>query len=209
MVKLTNKKTQKNKKKNNSNKKSLKRENVNIFLDKCIDDMKKKQDDMFHKYNFGRKDNKFIFFPDKKRFYMYNDKKKEAFFEGQFQIIGTFSDKSDTWRFAWDNRYIPNDLKKSSIKLKDFGESNGLKLLSHPRVKDDKMGLVFTAISMKLSNGKGYYIIPADKEHPAIYLIFTKIKKIKKSINKIIKDNGKNNLSKKLRYEKLVNRVKK
>ena len=218
MVKVSNKKTQKNNsnksktQKNHSNKsktKSLKRENISVFLDKCLDDMKKKQEDMLLKYNFGLKDNKFIFFPYKKKFYMYNDKKKEAFFEGQFQIIGTFSHKSNTWRFAWANRYIPNDLKRSSLKLKDFGEANGLELLSQPKVKDDKMGLVFTAVCMKLSNGKGYYVIPADKGYPDIYLVFTKIKKIKMSINKIIKDNGKNNLSKKLRYEKLVNQVKK
>jgi hypothetical protein len=212
MVKVSNKKTQKNHSKKNANKsknKSLKKVNVGLFLDKCLDDMKKKQEDMLLKYNFGLKDNKFIFFPYKKKFYMYNDKKKEAFFEGQFQIIGTFSHKSNTWRFAWANRYIPNDLKRSSLKLKDFGEANGLELLSQPKVKDDKMGLVFTAVCMKLSNGKGYYVIPADKGYPDIYLVFTKIKKIKMSINKIIKDNGKNNLSKKLRYEKLVNQVKK
>jgi hypothetical protein len=220
MVEVSKRKTQKNhsnktkssnksKSVNKTKNKSLKKENVSTFLDKCLDDMKKKQEDMLLKYNFGLKDNKFIFFPYKKKFYMYNDKKKEAFFEGQFQIIGTYSNKSNTWRFAWANRYIPNDLKKSSLKLKDFGEANGLELLSQPKVKDDKMGLVFTAVCMKLSNGKGYYVIPADKEFPDIYLVFTRIKKIKKSINKIIKDNSKNNLSKKLRYEKLVNQVKK
>jgi hypothetical protein len=220
MVEVSKRKTQKNhsnktkssnksKSVNKTKNKSLKKENVSTFLDKCLDDMKKKQEDMLLKYNFGLKDNKFIFFPYKKKFYMYNDKKKEAFFEGQFQIIGTYSNKSNTWRFAWANRYIPNDLKKSSLKLKDFGEANGLELLSQPKVKDDKMGLVFTAVCMKLSNGKGYYVIPADKEFPDIYLVFTRIKKIKKSINKIIKDNSKNNLSKKLRYEKLVNQLKK
>ena len=31
---------------------------------------------------------------------MFDDKKKEAFFEGQFQIIGTYSPKSETWRFG-------------------------------------------------------------------------------------------------------------
>ena len=203
------KNTKKQNKSTNSNKKSLKKKNVSLFLEKCVEDMKKKQEDMMLKYNFGLKDNKFIFFPYKKKFFMYNDKKKEAFFEGQFQIIGTFSPKSKTWRFAWANRYIPNDLKRSSLKLKDFGEANGLELLSQPRIKDDEMGLVFTSICMKLSNGKGYYVIPADKEFPDIYLIFTRIKKIKKSINKIIKDNEKNNLSKKMRYEKLVNNSKK
>ena len=125
-------------------------------------------------------------------------------FEGQFQIIGTFSPKSKTWRFAWANRYVPNDIKRTSLKLMEFGESNDLPLFSEPKIKDDKMGLIFTAIGMKLSNAKGYYIIPADGEYPEIFLVFTKVRKIKKSINKIIKDNEKNNLSKKRKYEKLL-----
>ena len=36
-----------------------------------------------------------------------------------------------------------------------------------------------------------------DGEYPEIFLVFTKVRKIKRSINKIIKDNEKNNLSKK------------
>ena len=183
---------------------SVKKGNLKNFLDKCLDSMKEKQDKMLRTYNFGRKNNKFIFFPLKKKFYMFDDKKGEAFFEGQFQIIGTFSPKSKTWRFAWANRYVPNDIKRTSLKLMEFGESNDLPLFSEPKIKDDKMGLIFTAIGMKLSNAKGYYIIPADGEYPEIFLVFTKVKKIKKSINKIIKDNEKNNLSKKRKYEKLL-----
>ncbi len=183
---------------------SVKKENLKGFLDKCLDTMKEKQDKMLLTYNFGKKNNKFIFFPMKKKFYMFNDKKGEAFFEGQFQIIGTFSPKSKTWRFAWANRYIPNDIKKTSLKLKEFGESNELPLFSEPKIKDEQLALIFTALGMKLSNAKGYYIIPADGEYPDIYLIFTKVRKIKQSVNKIIKDNEKNTLSKKRRYEKLI-----
>ena len=114
---------------------SVKKENLKEFLDKCLDTMKEKQEKMLLTYNFGKKNNKFIFFPMKKKFYMFNDKKREAFFEGQFQIIGTFSPKSKTWRFAWANRYIPNDIKKTSLKLKEFGESNDLPLFSEPIIR--------------------------------------------------------------------------
>jgi hypothetical protein len=190
--------------KTNKTNKTKKRHNIRVFLDNCLDNMKQKQEEMLIKYNFGRKDNKFIFFPYKKKFYMFNDKKKEAFFEGQFQIIGTYSPKSETWRFGWANRYIPNDLKKTSLRIKEFGESNGFNIFSEPKIKDDKLGLVFTAIGMKLSNAKGYYIIPADGKFPEVFIIFTKVRKIKKSINKIIKDTDKNSITKKMRYEKML-----
>ena len=34
-------------------------------------------------------------------------KKQVKFFEAKFQIIGTYVDKSKTWRWAWSNRYVP------------------------------------------------------------------------------------------------------
>ena len=57
---------------------------------------------------------------------------------------------------------------------------------------------------MKLSNAKGYYIVPADGKFAEVHLIFTKINKIKKSINKITSNFETNNSKKKLRYRKLV-----
>ena len=80
-----------------------------------------------------------IFFPNHKKFYLFNKDKGEAFFEAQFQIIGTFSPKSETWRFGWANRYVPSDLKRTSLRLKEFGESNNLKIFSQPKVKDEKL----------------------------------------------------------------------
>lgn len=175
------------------------------FIDNCLDNMKTKQDTMLKTYNFGRKNNELIFFPKHKKFYLFNKDKGEAFFEAQFQIIGTFSPNSETWRFGWANRYVPSELKRTSLRLKEFGESNDLKIFSQPKVKDEKLGMLFTAIGMKLSNAKGYYIVPADGKYPEVHLIFTKVKKIKRSINKIKSDFEKNNQTKKLRFQKMVN----
>ena len=180
------------------------KDKLKTFLDSCLNSMKTKQDKMLRDYNFGRKNNKFIFFPNHKKFYMYDEKTNVAFFEAQYQIVGTYAPKSETWRFGWSNRYVPHDLKKSSLKLKEFGESNGLEIFTLPKVKDDQLGIVFTAIAMKLSNGKGYYIVPAEEKFPEVHLIFTKVKKIKRSIDKVKTDFGKKNTKKKLRYTKLI-----
>ena len=86
---------------------------------------------------------------------MFNKEKGEVFFEAQFQIIGTYSPRSSTWRFGWSDRYVPNELKKrTSLRLKEFGESNNLNIFSQPKVQDDKLGALFTAQGMKLSNAK-------------------------------------------------------
>jgi hypothetical protein len=175
------------------------------YIQGSLDNMKQKQELMLKTYNFGKKNNQFIFYPNHKKFYLFDKTKGEAFFEAQFQVIGTFSPKSSTWRFAWANRYVPNELKRTSLRLKEFGESNNLKIFSQPKVEDKELGVLFTAIGMKLSNAKGYYIVPADGEFPEVHLIFTKIKKIKRSIKKIQKDFEKGNLTKKLRYKKMIN----
>ena len=192
---------------NNTNKNDLKikKENLTNFISNTLNNMKTKQDNMLRTYNFGRRNNQFIFFPNHKKFYMFDKTTGTAFFEAQFQVVGTFSPKSSTWRFAWANRYVPNDLKKTSIRLKEFGESNDLEIFSHPKVKDEKLSALFTAISMRLSNAKGYYVVPADGKYPEVHLIFTKINKIKRSMNKIKSDFEKGNKTKKNRFQKMIN----
>ena len=37
-------------------------------------------------------------------------------------------------------------ISKELLKLMEFGESNDLPLFSEPKIKDEKMGLIFTAI---------------------------------------------------------------
>ena len=190
-----------------SNTKELKisKDKLEHYIKSSLDNMKQKQEVMLKTYNFGRKNNQFIFFPNHKKFYLFDKVKGEAFFEAQFQIIGTFASKSSTWRFAWANRYVPNELKRTSLRLKEFGESNNLDIFSQPKVQDSELGVLFTAIGMKLSNAKGYYIVPEDGKFPEVHLVFTKIKKIKRSIKKIQKDFQKGNETKKLRYKKMIN----
>lgn len=182
------------------------RDKIKNFLNSSLDEMHKKQKEMLLTYNFGVKDNKFIILPGKRKFYMYNHKTNKAFFEGNFQIIGTMSPKSDTWRFAWANRYIPNDLKRTSLKIKEFGEANNFDILLNPKIKDKTLGLIFTAIGMRLSNGKGFFKIPADDKYPDVYIVFTKLTKVNKSINQIIKNDKKNTLKKTLKYQKIFSK---
>lgn len=170
----------------------MKEEQKNLFLKKCIETMKTKQEKLMKTYKFGNEDNNFIMFPEKSKFYMFNQKTNKVFFEARIQIIGTYSEKSKTFRWGWSNRYVPLECKKTSLKIMKFGKSNKLEMLQQPKVKGDNMGHIFTALGMELSNGRGYYIIPGTKVYPDIFLIFTKCKKVNLNYDDIKKQNTSN-----------------
>ena len=83
----------------------------------------------------------------------------------------------------------------------DFGKANNIEILSRPKIKDENMGYLFTSLGMKLSNGKGYYIIPSSRTYPDIFLIFTQVKKVNQSYDEVVLQlkEDKKNKTKKLR----------
>ena len=168
-----------------SNPKNL--DKVHQYLRDSIEKMKVKQEKLMEKHNFGDTNNKFVLYPERNAFYMFNSKTNKVFFKAKFQIIGTYSEKSRTWRWGWSNRYVPYDLKKTSLKIKKFGEANKIDLLSQPKIKDDNMGHVFTALGMSLSNSSGYYIIPGTRVYPFIFIIFTQIEKVNMDYSEVMK----------------------
>lgn len=171
----------------NNKENSNKLDRMNSFLQNSLQSMKNRQDKLMVKHNFGEKENKFLLYPEKNAFYMYNSKTNQIFFKAKFQIIGTYSEKSKTWRWGWSNRYVPHELKATSLKIKKFGEANKVELLTQPKIKDENMGLIFTALGMKLSNSSGYYIVPGTKVYPSIYIIFTKVEKVDLDYTEITK----------------------
>ena len=177
-----------------------------MFMNESLDYMKSVQDKMMDTYGFSKETNRYIFFPERNRFYMYDQKTKNVFFEARFQVIGTYSKQSATWRWGWSNRYVPMDIKKTSLKIKEFGHITGINIFTKPKVKGENLGFLFTAAGMYLSKGKGYYIIPGGNgtidgekiQYPDVFIIFTKITKIDRKYKDIMK-NDKNSKTKKIK----------
>ena len=187
----------------------LTKEEKEIFMNSALDNMKKTQEKMIKEYGLGKENNRFIMLPERNRFYMYNEKTKKAFMEARFQVIGTYVEKSKTWRWGWSNRDVPIDLKKSALKLKEFGKIAGIKIFEKPKIKDENLGLLFTAAGMYLSRAKGYYIIPSGYGYPDVFIIFTKIDKVNIPYANIIKDSKNNQNKTKKKYSKIIEKSKK
>jgi len=193
----------------NTKKNILSTDEKKIFMNESLDYMKKTQDKMMNEYGFGKETNRYIFYPERNKFYMYDEKTKEVFFEARFQVIGTYAKQSETWRWGWANRYVPNDLQKTCLKVKEFGEIGSIKIFSNPKVKGENLGFLFTAVGMYLSKAKGYYIVPGGYGYPDTFIIFTKVSKANKQYSEIVKNNKNNKKKNKQKYERVVERTRK
>lgn len=180
----------------------LSEKDKNTYFKKAVEEMKVKQERLMTKFNFGEKGNKFIMYPERNRFYLYNKETNKVFFEARMQIIGTYSNKSNTWRWGWSNRYVPSELEKTALKIMEFGKMNQIEILSKPKIKDENMGYIFTALGMSLSNGKGYYIIPATRTYPDIFIMFTKVNKVDLLREDIVNQNRKSLMNTRKKYKK-------
>src|ERR1019366_7124181 len=92
-------------------------------------------------------------------------KKGEITFGTQFrfpvQIIGTFSQSSGTWLWAWANTQsaLPDVITKQASELKKYGDDNGIEFLSKGEFPFAKDKLQFIALIASGAFGcSGYYL---------------------------------------------------
>ena len=81
----------------------------------------------------------------------------------RFQVVGTYSDESKTWLWAWDNPYLLDNTTEESVKIKEFGEKNKIQKLTDPKWEASKQDAwEMTALAARMLHAKGVQIIPSD-----------------------------------------------
>jgi hypothetical protein len=98
------------------------------------------------------------------------------------QIIGTLSNTTNTWLWAWDNSSIGASLKVDSIKVRDFGLTNGLEGLAKPTwpaTEEDAWDM--TAIAIHVNPAEGVYRAPIGDV--VVFMILKQIRKNKRAEN--------------------------
>lgn len=95
----------------------------------------------------------------------------------RFQVVGDVSKKSKTWLWAWGNRTVDPKLAVAAGRVRDYGETHGLRKLTEaqwPAEEDD--GWCMTAITAKLLGAKGAYRLPDLENGGALFMVFTDIR---------------------------------
>lgn len=84
--------------------------------------------------------------------------------------IGTYSEKTETWMWSWQNSDSIESTKKETLAIRNFGENNQYDKLTKGHFESDKYdGWEFVAISNKLLGGIGGYRVKSD--HLEIYML--------------------------------------
>ncbi len=92
--------------------------------------------------------------------------------EFPFQVLGTESDNTLTWLWAWadEQTEIPSDLLKSSLMLKAWGEKDNLAQFTAPSVDlSEADGTVLSLIASEVCNAGCFY--RDDYEGGAVFLL--------------------------------------
>jgi hypothetical protein len=81
---------------------------------------------------------------------------------GPAQIIGSFDSLDNTWLWGWDNPSVPDALKKDALKVKAYGEQNGItKLTTAKWTATESNAWEMVALATKLCGSQGAYRGPA------------------------------------------------
>lgn len=111
---------------------------------------------------------------------LYSDD-KEIYFK--YIPVGTFSQKTNTWMWAWANEHSVEPRKFKTLKVKEFGEKKKYENLTNAHFDGDKYtGWELTSIAFDIIGGIGTYRVISD--HLEIYFLLTK-KISKEEIDKI------------------------
>ncbi len=90
----------------------------------------------------------------------------------RFQVVGTYSDASKTWMWAWDNPYLLDNTTEASVKVKEFGEKNKFQKLTDPKWEASLQDAwEMTALAAKFLQAKGVQIIPSEDIRAFVILV--------------------------------------
>jgi hypothetical protein len=141
------------------------------FTAKCVDHLKVLQEKFQEKYNVDWYEN--WFYNQATELLTFSTGDAELNFK--YFKVGSFSLKSNTWKWAWDNQHTLDNVKEPTNLIKRFGErSNYSKLTTGCFPSDEFEAWEFCAIAAKLANGIGVYR-PVSDEQLQIFLVITEL----------------------------------
>ncbi|WBO85840.1 DUF6882 domain-containing protein [Hymenobacter yonginensis] len=138
------------------------------FANDCLHDLIEKQDIFNAAYDINGYEN--WFYNQATGLLTFSTGDDELNFK--YVEIGTFSKKSNTWKWSWDNEHTLPSVKDEAIQLKEFGAKYGYEKLTEGYfASSEEEAWEFTAIAAKLIKGIGAY--RPTSEQLLIFMVLT------------------------------------
>jgi hypothetical protein len=91
-----------------------------------------------------------------------------------YQIVGSLSERSNTWLWSWDNPYLLENTYMDVLKVQEFGVANDFEKLTSPKWEaTEEDAWEMTAISAKILKAEGAYSFLSDDIR--VFVIFMRL----------------------------------
>lgn len=141
----------------------------NSFTKTCIEELKILQAKFQEKYNLDSYEA--WFYDQTTGLLTFSSGGEELNFK--YFEVGSFSEKSNTWKWSWDNDHTLDEVKETTKLIKEFGQKSDFHKLTTGCFQSDEFeAWEFTAIAAKLTDGIGVYR-PVDDEQLQFFLVVT------------------------------------
>lgn len=150
-------------------------EEFETFLSSAQDELSNKQDLLVEQYGFGTR-NRWWFDQTTEKLQLF-DEADNLVIEADVVKIGTYSPKSNTWKWAWANESVLPGLRKKAEPLKELEDITGMEIFGYEaafEIEGEAMAWELVAFSVRHLAALGCYRAPSDG--PAIYLAITNVR---------------------------------
>lgn len=140
------------------------------FSEKCINDLQSLQDKFQSKYdlNWYQK----WFYDQATGLLTFSTGEKELNFK--YLEVGTYSTKTNTWKWSWDNDHTLKKVKEQTNLVREYGQKFGYQRLTEGYVESsEEEAWEFTAVTAKIINGIGAY--RPVSEHILIFMVLLEV----------------------------------
>src|SRR4051812_28508654 len=107
----------------------------NSFVEKCVEELKVLQEKFQSKYNLTWYEN--WFYDQTTGLLTFSTDDKEVNFK--YINVGTYSEKSNTWKWSWDNDSTLDKVKDAAKLIKDFGQRSNFPKLTEGYFPSDEI----------------------------------------------------------------------
>ena len=138
------------------------------FAETCLEELKILQVKFKDKYDVDWYDN--WFYNQSTGLLTFSTGDQELNFK--YFDVGSFSEKSNTWKWSWDNDSTLDNVKEKVNIVKEFGQtSNFSKLTNGYFASNEFEAWEFVAIAAKLTNGIGVYRPVSDRQLKLFFVV--------------------------------------
>lgn len=144
-------------------------ESFSQYRDKCVAEISYLQEEFIKLYDLNSYE-RWSFNEDFGVFHFESNDGRTLYF--RYSLVGSFSEKTSTWKWSWDNDLIKGSERRRIDEVRLFGEHNEFTNLTKGLIEaDEYTGWEMTSISATVLSAIGVYRFT--QEHITFYVVFT------------------------------------